>query len=100
MEKENKAGYWKIHGSIVGVKTRCRKVDRHTTPTLAIIDQPDENKARALVSDWALRNMKSVQKVRACLTFWTNSGDGCETWQPFTADHNLTYDIKVTEGAI
>ncbi len=95
----SKAIVWKYGASVIGVKNRCRKVERHSTDKNELspnVEQPNEETAKALALEWAQKNFKTVQKVTATATLWTIDRDS-EQWELFTKEHNLSWPVEYTK---
>ena len=86
--------FWRYGVAVVGVKNRCRKVDRHVSDNdeLGRDTEPCEAVAVQKAKDWISANMKSVTSAKATATLWTVD-NGMETWEICNDEHNLTFKI-------
>lgn len=95
-----KVQVWRYGASVVGIKNRCRKVDRHISGKKELyvdeLGQPDAQLAKMLAKNWAEKNFKTAQKVVATATLWTIDGDS-EQWELFTKEHNLSWPVEFTK---
>jgi hypothetical protein len=83
---------WKYGVTTNGIKTRCRKTERHYFDKLGQSEELDEQRCKDLAEMALADNMKSYDRAKtfATATLWTINGD-MEQWQPFTASHNLKF---------
>jgi len=95
-----KTQVWRYGASVVGVRNRCRNVERHVTSKKELgfsnTGEPDAEISKALAKAWAEKNFKTVQKVTAKATLWTIDGDS-EQWELFTKEHNLSWPVEYTK---
>jgi hypothetical protein len=92
---QQKIGVWRYGVFCIGVKNRCRKIDRHHTDKNEIGSsaiKPSEQDAIKYAKEWAALNMKSIIKLTATLTYWEQDGQ-IETWAMFNDAHNIKYQI-------
>lgn len=92
---QQKIGVWRYGVACIGVKNRCRKVDRHHTDKNELgesLEKPSEQATIEKAKTWLSKNMKSVQRAQATLTYWEQDGE-METWAMFNDAHNIKYQI-------
>ncbi len=91
---EKVIGLWKYGAYCIGVRKRCRKIERHISDPLGTTTgEPSRDEAKRLADEWIFRNMKSTTKAYATATYWTSGTNGMEGWEPFTDAHNLRWEI-------
>jgi hypothetical protein len=85
---------WTMGVTTRGVKKRCRKPDTHIESQLIEADEPSEEKAKEVATQWLRANMKQVISAQATATLWTHDGP-FKSWNIFEPTHNLKWPLEL-----
>lgn len=102
IEAKEGQSFWRYGAVVYGIKKRCRKPDTHVSvdsngeDLKEITGTPNREEAIPLAKEWASKNMKTVSRITATASFWTQENNGCTVqWQPFNDAHNLKWEVEL-----